>query len=118
MYLYSIKLSVYKTGTIHNLMHNPIKFTTPDQECSLAFRLLVSSFVVCQGCPSGTVSGCLCWPDGWGLGPRTVVQIPCLLCGACPRSSSFHFILVSCGAAFSFGISRPKKKRIHYPHFI
>ena len=32
-------------------------------------------------------------PDGRGLGPRTAVQIPCLLCGACPRSSWFHFII-------------------------
>ena len=32
-------------------------------------------------------------PDGQGLGPRTEVQIPCLLCGAFPRSSWFHFII-------------------------
>ena len=42
---YFNKLSVYKTGTIHNLMHNPIRFQSPDQECSLAFRLIASSFV-------------------------------------------------------------------------
>lgn len=35
----------------------------------------------------------LCLPDGRGLGPRTAVQIPCLLCGAFPRSSWFHFII-------------------------
>ena len=41
----SIFLSVYETCTIHNLMHNPIKFQSPDTECSLASRLIASSFI-------------------------------------------------------------------------
>ena len=57
--LYFNKLSVYKTGTIHNLMHNPIRFQSPDQECSLAFRLIASSFNGARIASSGTVSGCL-----------------------------------------------------------
>ena len=44
----SIFWSVCKTGTIHNLLHNPIKFQSPDQECSLAFGLIVSSFIVAR----------------------------------------------------------------------
>ena len=38
--LYFKYSSVYKTDTIHNLMNNPIKFQLPDQEWSLAFRLI------------------------------------------------------------------------------
>ena len=43
--LYFKYLSVYKTGTIHNLMHNLIKFQSPDQGSFLAFRLIASSFI-------------------------------------------------------------------------
>ena len=87
--------SVYKTGTIHNLMHNPIKFQSPDQECSLAFRLIAASFICARIASSRTVQ-CqvvLCLARWSGLGTRTAVQIPCLLCGAFPRSSWFHFII-------------------------
>ena len=103
--LYSIKLSVYKNGTIHNLIHNPIRFQLPDQECSLAFRLIVSSFIVCQGHSSGTVLGCLVRAQ-WS-GARSPHCCADLLPSVrlCPRSSWFHFILVSCGTAFSFLIS-------------
>ena len=56
----SIFWSVYETGTIHNLiMHKPIKFQSPDTECSLAFRLIASSFIGARIASSGPVSGCL-----------------------------------------------------------
>ena len=99
---YFNKLSVYKTGTIHNLMHNSIRFQSPDQEFFLAFRLVASSFIGARIALQDRCQVVLCLPDGQGLGPRTEVQIPCLLCGAFPRSSWFHFPLVSCGTAFSF----------------
>merc|ERR1712002_227288 len=56
---YSILKSVIITGTIHNLLHNPISFQSPDQESSLAFRLSESSFNGARIASSGTVSGCL-----------------------------------------------------------
>ena len=44
----------------------------------------------------------LCKPDDRGPGPCIAVQIPSLVCGACPRSSWSHFKIVSWDASFSF----------------
>ena len=75
--LYSNKLSVYKTGTIHNLMHNSIRFQSPDQEFFLAFRLVASSFIGARIALQDQCQVVLCLPDGWGVGPHTEVHIPC-----------------------------------------
>ena len=94
---YKISISIYnqfiKTGTIHNLMHNPIRSQSPDLEFFLACRLVASSLIVARIALQDQCQVVLCLPDGRGLGPRTEVQIPCLLCGAFPRSSWFHFII-------------------------
>ena len=107
--LFQIINQFTKTGTtFHNLKHNPIRSQSPDLEFFLACRLVASSLIGARIALQDQCQVVLCLPNGRGLGPHTEVQIPCLLCGAFPRSSWFHFIigLVRCSIfLLDFGTS-------------